>query len=66
MLGRETPASHPHKGHILVFPPLFFGAVVFKPSNHDPQGAWLAQLVEHVALDLQAVSSSLTLGVEIT
>ena len=30
------------------------------------QGAWLAQLVEHVTLDLGVVSLSPTLGVEIT
>jgi len=29
-------------------------------------GAWLAQWVEHVTLDLGVVSSSPTLGVEIT
>lgn len=29
-------------------------------------GTWLAQLVEYMTLDLRAVSSSLTLGEEIT
>ena len=29
-------------------------------------GTWLAQLVEHVTLDLKVVSSNLTLSVEIT
>ena len=30
------------------------------------RGAWLAQLVEHVTLDLGVVSSSPTMGVDIT
>lgn len=30
------------------------------------QGTWLAQLLEHVNLDLGVMSSSLILGVEIT
>ena len=36
-------------------------------SNYSPsRGAWLAQSEEHVTLDLRVVSSSPTLGVEIT
>ena len=35
--------------------------------RHKPDwGAWLAQLEEHTPLDLRVVSSSPTLGVEIT
>ena len=33
---------------------------------HDSQGAQLAQLVEHAALDLEVVSSSPVMEVEIT
>ena len=34
-------------------------------KNYSKKGSWLAQLVEHSALDLGVVSRSPTLGVEI-
>ena len=40
------------------------GEIPFK--KHSNMGAWLAQLVEHVTLDLRVVSSSPTLGLELT
>ena len=40
------------------------GRVYFR--RDDIWGAWLAQSVEHATLDLEVVSSSSTLGVEIT
>ena len=41
---------------------LQFGLLLIKL----PLGTWLAQLMEHVTLDLRVMSSSHTLGVEIT
>ena len=35
-------------------------------KNRQNRGTWLAQLVEHVTLDLRVVSSSPMVGVEIT
>ena len=36
------------------------------PKICDLRGAWLAQLVEHVTLDLQVVNSSPMLNIELT
>ena len=43
-----------------------FNATVFNIYTRSLVGDWLAQLVEHPTLDLGVVSSSLTLGVELT
>ena len=40
--------------------------IIWDLSFPEKGGAWLAQLVEHVTLDLRVVNSSPMLGIEIT
>ena len=45
---------------------LYFNKAVIKKKIKNPRGTWLAQSVQHLALKLRLVSSSPTLGTEIT